>query len=204
MNACTCSCIALALTAACGSRSRSAPAGEDTAGRFDSVAGTAAASMDESAVFGLLDAVNASDSALGALGVARANATEVKDFGRMVTREHHALRKDGLDLARRLGLAPTQPRVPPDAPPEAMLETLASDTTAIWDQRYLDYAIALHRSALENTARALAATQQAEVRSYISGLVPIIQKHIDKAQVLQKQLASRTKTATPTSRPRSR
>lgn len=193
-------CIALALIAACGSRSRSVRAAEDTVGQLDSVAGVAAASMDENAVFGLLDAVNASDSALGALGVARARATEVKDFGRMITREHHALRRDGIDLARQLGFTPAPPRVPPDAPPDAMQQTLASDTTAAWDQRYLDYAIALHRSALENAARALAATQHAEVRTYIDGFVPIVQKHLDKAQLLQKQLASRAKPATPRAR----
>src|SRR4051812_9603396 len=173
MKACSCYVAAIALVAACGSKSASASAHYDSAGGRDSVAGVAAATMDESRVFGLLDEVNATDSALGALGAARAKATEVRDFGRMITREHHALRKDGDDLAHRLGLEPSQPRVPPDAPPPAMLQQLLQAATVdstsgdAWDRMYIDYAIAAHKAGLENAARALAATQQAEVRDYI-------------------------------------
>lgn len=191
MNARTLACAMMALAIGCGDRGNSAPPVDDSAGRFDSVAGVAASSMDDAAVFGLLDEVNASDSALGALGVARGRATEVKDFGRMITREHHALRKEGADLARQLGLVPATPRVAPDAPSAAMQQALASDTSVVWDARYLDYAIALHRSALENAARALAATQRPEIRTYIGTIIPIVQKHLDKAQVLEKQIASR-------------
>ena len=191
MNARTFAGTVVVLVMGCGTRRSAALPREDTASRFDSVAGVAASSMDDAAVLGLLDAVNASDSALGVLGTLRGRATEVKDFGRMIAREHHALRKDGLDVARQLGLSPTSPRVPPDAPPAALQRALASDTSVVWDARYLDYAVAMHRSALENAARALAATQRPEIRAYIGTIVPIVQKHLDKAQVLEKQIASR-------------
>jgi hypothetical protein len=189
---------ALSAAVACGSRAESAPATEDTAGRFDSVAAIAAATMDESSVFGLLDQVNAADSALGSLGAAKASATEVRDFGRMITREHHALRKDGGELAHRLGLSVVAPRVQPDAPPEAMRDALTSDSaSAIWDRLFIDYAIAMHHSALENAARALAATKQAETREYIGTIVPILQKHLDKATTLGKLLQSRARPTKP-------
>jgi putative membrane protein len=182
-------CAVIMTSAGCGSRADSATVRNDTAGRFDSVAAVAAASMDESAVFGLLDQVNAADSAVGALGAQRATATDVRDFGRMITREHHALRRDAIDLARRLGLAPTPPAVAPDAPAPDVRQQLESDSaTAAWDRRYLDYAAAVHASALENAARALAATHQAEVKAYVSNLVPILQKHLDKATALAKAI----------------
>lgn len=188
--------LAFALLAACA-RSRSGDAvARDTTGRFDSVAAVAAATMDDAAVLGLLDAVNAADSGAGALAAAHGRSTDVKDFGRMVVREHHALRRDVVALAARLGLALTSPRVPPDAPPAAMLQALESDTSASWDARYMQYAIAIHRSALENTARALAATQRPEIRAYVGTLVPIVQKHLDKAESLERALTKRVASGT--------
>jgi len=187
--------VAIALVAACCARTSSDQVASDTAGRLDSVAGVAAASMDDAGVLGLLDAVNSADSAVGSMGAIRGRATEVKDFGRMITREHHAFRRDGQSLAGQLGLAPTAPRVPPDAPPPAMQEMLASDTSAAWDARYLAYAVAAHHSALENIARALAATRRPELRTYINTLVPIVQKHLDKAQSLERMIAGRAKAA---------
>jgi predicted outer membrane protein len=203
MKACSCYLAAVVLLAACGSRSSSATAHYDSAGGRDSVAAVAAATMDESAVFGLLDELNAADSAAGSLGAARATATEVRDFGRMITREHHALRKDGIELAHRLGLEPTQPRVPPDAPPPVMEQSLTKNAgpdsvlSSAWDRAYIDYSMAVHNSALENAARALAATRRQEVKDYIGTIVPILQKHLDKAQTLAKLLASRVQPARP-------
>ena len=75
-----------------------------------------------------------------------------------------------------------------------MQHALSADSaSSTWDRRYLDYAIAVHRSALENAARALAATQQAEIKDYIGTLVPILQKHLDKATALSKLLESRAR-----------
>jgi putative membrane protein len=190
----SCLCAILLVSTACGSRADSATVRSDSAERFDSVAAVAAASMDESAVVGLLDQVNAADSAVGALGAMRATATEVRDFGRMITREHHALRRDASVLARQLGLAPTVPPVPPDAPSDAIRQQLETEpSSAAWDRRYLDYATAMHLSALENAARALAATRRDEVKSYVSTLVPIIQKHLDKAALLAKAIDARAR-----------
>jgi hypothetical protein len=90
--------------AACTSRgSEAAERSADTTGRRDSTAAVAAASMSESNVLALLDATHAADSALGALGATNGTASQVKEFGRMILREHHALRKDAVELGQKLG-----------------------------------------------------------------------------------------------------
>lgn len=176
--------------AACASQgSEAAERRADTAGRRDSIAAVAAASMNESGVIGLLDHTHAADSALGALGAANGTSSDVKEFGRMILREHHALRRDALGLAQQLGLTPQTPSVPPDNAPTEIRESLSSASPgAAWDRAYIDYAIAMHQAAMENTARALAASRRDEVKQFIDKSVPILQKHLDKARALRKSL----------------
>jgi putative membrane protein len=177
-------------TAACSSRgSAAAERRSDTVGVRDSVAAVAASSMGESNVVALLGMTHAADSALGALGATKGTSSDVKEFGRMILREHHALGKDAAELARRLGIAPESPRVPPDDAPAELRDSLATlQPGADWDRAYMDYAIAMHSAAMENTARALAATQQPEVKQFADKSVPILQKHIDKARSVRRAL----------------
>lgn len=193
---------ALLLCAAAACASSGSDAAErraDTSGRRDSIAAVAAASLNENQVIGLLEMTHAADSALGALGAVRGSSTEAKEFGRMIAREHHALRKDILDLGVQLGTPAETPRVQPaDAPVEARQALDEMPVGAEWDRAYVDMAIAVHQAALENTAWALTATHRAEVKDIIAKSVPILQKHIDKARSLRRQLprgadTSRTK-----------
>lgn len=175
---------------ACASQgSEAAERRADTTGRRDSIAAVAAGSMNESSVIGLLDHTHAADSALGALAAANGTSTDVKEFGRMILREHRALRKDALELAQQLGLTPQEPSVPPDDAPAELRQSLsATSPGAAWDRAYMDYAIAMHQAAMENTARALAATRRDEVKQFIDKSIHILQKHLDKARSLRKSL----------------
>jgi putative membrane protein len=162
----------------------------DTSGRRDSIAAVAAASMREEHVYGLIDHIHASDSAMGVLGAVQGSTLALKDFGRMVTREHMALHRDAERLAAELGIAAVPPPVAPDAPPPILRQRLDSGSpSAGWDRAYLEYAIAVHESAMENTARSLAATNRQETRQYLVKSIPILQKHLDKAQVMRKAIA---------------
>jgi putative membrane protein len=172
----------------------------DTVAQRDSVAGVAAGTMREDHVIGLLQQTHAADSAIGALAAVKGTAPEVKDFGRMILREHQALKKEALAVAQGLRFSPGNPPVPPDAPPADMLTHLqAAQPGTTWDLAYLEYAMAMHRSAMENSARALAATKSPETRTFIERSVPILQKHLDKAASLHKAL-SKTQTAAPPKR----
>ena len=195
------SCCALILCAAsaCASERSEAAAArrDDTSGRRDSVAGVAAATMNEGSVLGLLQMTHAADSALGALGAQKGSVTEVKEFGRMILREHVALRREAGGVAKTVELAIEHPVVAPDDAPVDMRATvLAAAPGAAWDRSYIEYALAMHDAAMENTARALAATKRPEIRQHIERTVPILQKHIDKAKALHKRLPNPTQART--------
>jgi putative membrane protein len=162
------------------------PPRDDTTGRRDSTAAVAAASMREEHVIGLLAIDNAADSALGALAAYNGSTRDIKDFGYMVSREHMALRREALAMAKRLRLEPVAPPVPPDAPPAQMRAMVDSAPAgAPWDRAYLTLAIAAHESSLENLARALAATKSPEIKAYIERAAPIVEKHLEKARRMQ-------------------
>ena len=167
----------------------------DTVGRRDSIAAVAAASLDEPQVLGLLAQIQVSDSAVGALGAAKASSSDVKDFGRMILREHHALHRDALELAEHIGAPVEAPRVSPADAPAAQREVVVTGAPGIgWDRVYLQYAVTMHQAALENAARALAATHRDDIREYIRKAVPILEKHLDKARSLQKSLTTSAPT----------
>lgn len=191
----------LAVGACASQRTEASDRLSDTTGRRDSIAAVAAASMDEPQVIGLLEHVHASDSALGSLGAIQGSTREIKDFGLMISREHHALRRDAQQIAVGLRIAPQPPGAAPDEPPSMYRETL-NDAQAgpMWDRVYVDYAVAVHDAALENTARALAATKSPATKEYIRKSVPILQKHLDKARSLQKSL-SQSQTAAAATKP---
>lgn len=177
---------ALVLVAGCSTAETDAAPRDDSAGRRDSVAGVAAATMREEHVIGLLALDNAADSAIGSLGYARASTRAIKDFGIMISREHMVLRRDALGLARDLNVGVAEPPVPPAAAPAHIRTILDSAAAgAAWDRAYLALAIAVHEASLENLARAYAATKSPEVRKYIDRSAPIIQKHLEKAKRLQ-------------------
>lgn len=180
----------LALVAACATEgSEGAERQVDTVAQRDSIAGVAAGSMSEAHVLALLEQTHAADSVVGLLGAQKGTTREVKDFGRMILREHHALRRDAAALSEQLGIIPLAPTVAPDEPSTEMRDHVVSAEPGLgWDRIYLDYAIAAHNSAMENTARALAATGRPEVKQLIEKSVPILQKHLDKARSLRRNL----------------
>ena len=189
----------LACAAACTSKgSEAAARSVDTIAQRDSVAGVAAGTMREDHVIGLLQQTHAADSAIGVLASVKGTAPEVKDFGRMIVREHQALKKEALAVAQGLRFAPNNPPVPPDAPPAEILANLQTAAPGMtWDLAYLEYAMAMHRSAMENSARALAATRSPDTRKFIERSVPILQKHLDKAASLHKTLSKAQGAASP-------
>ena len=184
-------CATLALVASCASEgSEAAERQADTTARRDSIAAVSAGSMSEENVIAFLAQVHSADSVVGLLGAQKGSTTEIKEFGRMILREHTALGRDIATMAVKGALTPQAPRVPPEEPPPAMRDNIVAGAPGpAWDRSYIDYAIAAHLSAIENTARALAATRRPDTKEFIEKSVPILQKHLDKATSLQKRAA---------------
>ena len=186
------------LWAACAKNDNKA----DSAAAADSAAKAAAAAAPAPApapatltdvnIVALLDEVNAADSAAGNLASTKGTNAQVKEFGRMMMRDHHTLRKAGQDLAKKLNLTPTPPAN--DSLPQATQKMHDSLTAmakgAAWDKAYIDNEVAVHQMVLGLLQTAQNAAQDTSLKALIVKATPNIQAHLTKAQDIQGKLAA--------------
>ena len=162
----------------------------DTSGT--AATGAAGAGWTDANIVALLDHANAADSTAGALAAKKATNPEVKQFARLMMSEHHALRQQGADLAKKLNVT-SEP--PADDPVTALAEkeTQALQSApkgAEFDRTYIDQEVAAHQAVLDLVTKAHDQADNAELKALIEKAKPVIQKHLDQAQAIQKKLPS--------------
>ena len=190
--------LALCASWACAKKDRAA----DSAAVADSAAKAAAAAapppapapapLTDANIVALLDEANAGDSTMGHLASTKGTAASVKGFGRDMMRDHHALRKAGQDLAKKLNVTPAPPAN--DTLPAAAQR--ASDTMngmavgVEWDKAYINGEVAVHQSVLALLQNAQGAASDTSLKALITKAIPTIEAHLKKAQDVQSKLNS--------------
>jgi putative membrane protein len=141
-------------------------------------------------IVALLDEANKADSAAGAFALGKAADPGVKAFAKMMMREHHALRVQGQALAKKLKVTPEPPTDDPvkTAGTAEMDSLRAAGKGAAFDKVYIDQEVAIHKAVLDLADKAHGDTQTAELKALIEQAKPTIQKHLDRAEELQKNL----------------
>ena len=179
----------LAPVAACGEKKIDNTMADSTAMAVDTTA-MPPALTDPNIVY-ILDQASASDSARGALAETKGTNKDVKDFGRMMMGEHHGLRVAGLDLAKKLAVTPMAPAGDQSEAMAAQEMSLLESTAkgAAWDKAYIDYEVTYHQAVLETATKALGLAQNQELKDLISTAAPVLQKHLDRALELQKNMS---------------
>lgn len=191
----------LALAAgACQSKSRAPEGMESAANPSDSAAPAATdtsamasvkGGLDDASILGLLDGANKADSTGGALASKKATNSDVKDFARLMMSEHHALRVSGEELAKKLGVTPKPPAQDPIAPYAAseMAALQKAPKGENFDKTYIDNEVTVHQAVIDAVNMARVSTQTPELKSLLEQALPVIQKHLDQAQSIQKKLS---------------
>jgi putative membrane protein len=150
----------------------------------------AAGTWTDANIFALLDQANAADSAAGSIAAAKATSSAVREFARRMTRDHHQLRTQGADLAKKLNITPAPPS---DDPVTSMAqdETNTLNSTAKgkdFDKAYIDAEVNAHKAVLDLATKAAGQTQNSELKNLIQKAAPVIQGHLTKAESIQKTL----------------
>ena len=186
--------------AACGGRDRAETADAGTADTAvatgESAPDTAAATgqLTDASIVALLDEANMADSAAGAIARTKATSPEVKAFARLMMTEHHALRKQGQDLAKQLGVTPQPPATDPLKPlaESEMTALKATAKGADFDRVYIEHEIEAHKAVLDLADEAHDAAQNEQLKALIEKAKPVIQKHLDQAEEIQGNLGEAT------------
>jgi putative membrane protein len=191
---------AAALVSGCGKGDKA----QDSAKRADSIAAAnpapppapatpAPAALTDANILAKLDADNAGDSTGGALAASKGTDGGVKEFGRTMMKDHHALRQEGMALAKKDSITPAMPASDADEAAEAAvadsLKTMPKGSA--WDKFYIDHAVAGHEKVLRFLQDAANSAQNADVKAMIQKGTPTVQKHLDKAKELQSKLAAK-------------
>lgn len=183
----------------------------DSAAAADSMSRAAAAAaptpppavvLTDANIFALLDEANAADSAVGHVASTKGTAASVKEFGRTMMKDHHALRKGGQDLAKKLNITaapPANDTLPAAA--QKMADNLnAQPKGAAWDKAYIDNEVAVHQAVLSLITSAQAAAQDTSLKAMLVKVQPLIQAHLTKAQDIQGKLGATASTGTDTAK----
>jgi putative membrane protein len=146
--------------------------------------------MTDSNIVAILDGANKVDSANGAIASKKATRADVKAYAKLMMSDHHALRAEGQQLAKKLGVEPKPPEHDPLAP-YAVSETKALQSAPKgpeFDRTYIDNEVSVHQAVLDFANQARVTTQTAELRALIEKAIPVIRKHLDQAQAIQKEI----------------
>src|SRR6266480_1378505 len=141
-------------------------------------------------IFALLDEANMADSAAGAIAATKGTASAVRDFGKRMMRDHHQLRAQGEALAKKLKITPAAPSDDPIMTAgQKHMDTLNSTAKGKdFDRAYVDGEVDIHKAVLDVATKAAGQTKNAQLKNLIQKAAPVIQSHLDKAEVIQKSL----------------
>ena len=169
-----------------GAYNASAAAAANMTPPVDTLKPAAPALSDANIVF-ILDQANVSDSARGKLAESKGTSADVKSFGKLMVGEHHALREQGLVLAKKLSVTPQAPAADQSEmqAKQEMDSLTALVKGAAWDKAYIAYEVGYHQAVLDIATKAAAAAQSAELKALIQQAAPVIQKHLDRAKEIQ-------------------
>jgi putative membrane protein len=153
-------------------------------------AATPKGGLGDSNIVALLDEANKADSAAGAVALNKATNPDVKAFAKLMMGEHHALRVQGQALAKQLGVTPKLPERNPLAgyTTNEMAALKKTPKGPEFDRTYIDHEVSIHQAVLDFANQARVTTQTPELRDLIEKAAPVIKKHLDQAQEIQKKL----------------
>lgn len=152
----------------------------------------AAQGLTDANIVYILDQANAADSARGTLAASKGTRTDVRNFGKLMAGEHHALRAEGQALAKRLGVTPQAPAGDQSqAQAKQEMDSLtALPRGAAWDRAYIDYEVGYHRAVIGTATTALGAAQNPQLKALIRTAAPVLQHHLQRAEQIQKKLGA--------------
>jgi putative membrane protein len=172
----------------------------DSAAAADSAAKAAAAAppaapapapLTDANIVAILDNANVTDSSAGNIAATKGTNAEVKSFGRDMMRDHHALRKAGQDLAKKLNLTPAMPAGDTSAAAATNWQNTLNSLPkgAAFDTAYISHEVAYHQAVLATAQAALSAAQDTSLKALITKAAPNLEAHLKHAQAIQAKLS---------------
>jgi putative membrane protein len=142
--------------------------------------------LDDPTIVAIFDAANTYDMETGSLAATKGTTTTVRDFGKMLVRDHKNVRTQGRDLAKSLGVTPTPPRGFALAKAHAdAMRALTKAHGKAFDRAFLQHEVDFHNAVIDAVTKTLLpAIQNAQVKDLVTKVAPAFVAHRDRAQAL--------------------
>ena len=120
---------------------------------------------------------------LGGLAVQKGLRDDVKEFGQMMVKDHTAINDDMKTLAAQKGVTLPDSL---DAKHQAMVDKLTALTGSEFDDAYIASMIKAHQKDAKAFKAEAAATQDADIKSFLDKSIPIVEAHLEHIKAMKK------------------
>ncbi len=122
---------------------------------------------------------------LGSLAQQKATSSDVKDFGSMMVADHSDANSKIKILAAARNV--TLPSALSDDH-KKMLDDLNAKKGKDFDKAYIDMMVNDHKEDISEFEKASNDIKDADVKAFVDNTLPVLRKHLDAAQAVQKKL----------------
>lgn len=146
-------------------------------------------SLDDPTIVAIFDATNTADVQTSGVAVTRAQHEDVRALAKQFVHDHSAVRQQGRDLAKKLGVTPTPPKDNSSAVAlKKTMQQLKSVSADQFDCTYLNHEIAFHDAVINAiNGTLLPAIQNAQLKNFVQMVAPAFKGHLEAARSLQKK-----------------
>ena len=150
------------------------------------------AALDDPTIVAIFDAANTYDVETSGLALQKSHNKAVLELARQFVNDHQAVRQQGRDLAKKLGVTPTPPENFSLALDHAKaMKELESKSGAAFDKAYLAHEVAYHQAVIDALNQTLIpAIKSPELKALVEKIGPAFQGHMEAAKALQKRLTA--------------
>jgi putative membrane protein len=152
--------------------------------------GTTAPTMTDANIIAMVDADNAGDSAVAVMASKKATSKDVRDYAKMMIKDHHAAREELQALIKATNIQPQQ--AAHDSSGHEMRSTVDSLTSAPkgmeFDKMYIRQMVDMHTTVLDELTKALNMAQDPQLKALLQKQMPVVQQHLDRAKEIQTKL----------------
>jgi len=120
---------------------------------------------------------------LGELAARNGKRDDVKAFGQMMVKDHSAINYDLKALAAQKGVTLPDSL---DAKHQGMVDKMAALTGPAFDDAYIAGMIKAHKNDAKAFKAESAATQDADIKSFLDKSIPVVDEHLQRITAMKK------------------
>lgn len=151
----------------------------------------AAASMNDPQIATVALTAHQIDVDRGKLVLKHTKNDEVRQFAEQMVHDHQAGIQEAMDLAKRLGVKPTESDTTRSLKADAAKVTkrLKTEKGASFDRDYIDTEVAYHQAVISAVRDTLVpGAQNADLKTLLQNAIPTLEGHLQHAKMVQQQL----------------